>query len=183
MTQKKKHLLQDFIFLLISIAFAVALVESGIAQEFIQSLDGYTWLGILLAGMFFTSVFTTAPAIALLAEFSLSVPVPVVALVGGAGAVLGDYVIFAFVKDRISKDMRFLFSFSKHKRFTKIFQTKLFRFFLPFLGALIIASPFPDEIGITLLGMSKMKDSRFFIVSFVMNTLGILAIGLIAQNL
>lgn len=175
--------MQDLTFLLISITFAVLLVKSGVALEFIQSLDGYKWLGILIAGMFFTSVFTTAPAIALLGEFALSTPAPIVAIIGGAGAVLGDYIIFAFVKDRISKDMKFLFSFSKHKRFAKIFQTRLFKFFLPFLGALIIASPFPDEIGITLLGMSKMKDSRFFLISFVMNTLGILAIGLIAQNL
>ena len=49
------------------------------------------------------------------------------------------------------------------------------------LGGIIIASPFPDELGISLLGFSKMKTTAFIPVSLIFNFLGILAIGLIAK--
>jgi hypothetical protein len=41
------------------------------------------------------------------------------------------------------------------------------------LGAFIIASPLPDELGLTLMGMSKVRLAVLVPVSFVMNAVGI----------
>jgi hypothetical protein len=62
-----------------------------------------------------------------------------------------------------------------------IFKTKLFYWFVPFFGAVIIASPFPDEIGVSMLGMSKLGSRYFLLISFVFNSLGIFIIGRLAQ--
>ena len=43
----------------------------------------------------------------------------------------------------------------------------------PIIGALIIASPLPDEFGITLLGLSKLKIMVLLPIALVMNMLGI----------
>ena len=49
------------------------------------------------------------------------------------------------------------------------------------LGGLIIASPLPDELGISLFGFSKAKTSWFVPLSFTFNFIGIVLIGLVAQ--
>ena len=44
---------------------------------------------------------------------------------------------------------------------------------LPVIGAIIIASPLPDELGVSLMGMSQMKASRFILLSYILNSIGI----------
>ncbi|MFH1990444.1 MAG: hypothetical protein ABIJ19_01135 [Patescibacteria group bacterium] len=70
---------------------------------------------------------------------------------------------------------------SKSEKLISIFKLRIFRWSLAFLGALVIASPLPDELGLMMLGFSKMKTSLFVPVSFLFNSLGILIIGLIAR--
>jgi hypothetical protein len=41
------------------------------------------------------------------------------------------------------------------------------------VGFLIITSPFPDEIGVAFLSMTKMDESTFRVVSFAANVLGV----------
>lgn len=62
-----------------------------------------------------------------------------------------------------------------------IFRLRIFRWSIAFLGALVIASPLPDELGLMMLGFSKIKTSFFVPISFLLNFLGILVIGLIAK--
>ncbi len=66
------------------------------------------------------------------------------------------------------------------RRFRKIFHLRFFRWLTFLIGGLIIASPLPDELGLTLLGFSKAKTSLFLILSFTFNFIGIILIGLVA---
>lgn len=180
----KRHLIQDLGLVAASIAFAWAIVHF----EWVHAILSYTGDGVLLAsfvaGAFFTSVVTTAPAIAVLAELSQEGNLLLVALVGGLGAVCGDYIIFAFVRDRVSDDMAYLLKRTGTPRIIKLFhKRKTFRWLLPAIGGLIIASPFPDELGLTLLGMAKLSTKRFILISYTFNTLGIIIIGLAARAL
>lgn len=181
MSRKNKQLIYDVFFLLISIAFAVYISETGIAHKFIISFGELKWLGIILAGIFFTSIFTAAPSIILLGQFAETTPLLVLATLGGLGAMLGDYIIFRFVRDRLAEDFKYLLSFAKSGRFSKIFKTRLFHFFMPFIGAIIIASPFPDEIGVAMFGFSKIKTGFFLTLSFFLNGAGIFVIGFLAK--
>lgn len=181
MSQKKIQIFQDFILLAVGISFAIFISRTGLVHKLVLSLGSLKYAGVIIAGMFFTSIFTIAPSIAMLAEFSQTMPVSVVAILGGMGAVIGDFIIFRFVKDRVSEDFDFLLSSPKGKRLAAVFNTKSFHHFMPFLGALIIASPFPDEIGIAMLGMSKVRDRVFFPLSFILNAGGIFIVGWIAK--
>lgn len=175
-------ILRDLILLVSGVVLAVFLVRAGIAEQFVIWLDGWSWLGVVVAGMLFTSVFTTGSAIVLLGTFAETTPLPVLAVFGGLGAVLGDYIIFRFVKDRLSEDLEYLLSFSGKKRLSAIFRTQFFRLLVPFLGALVIASPLPDEIGVAMLGLSKVRNRVFLPLSFVLNGVGILVVGWIAKS-
>lgn len=180
MQTKTKHLLQDFVFILVSLTVAIFLVESSFLQSFVGSLHKVQYLAIFVAGMFFTSIFTTAPAIVILASFTQNENIFLVALLGGLGAMVGDYILFLFVKDRVLEDFKYIFGVSKHKRIPNIFKTKLFHFFSPFFGALIIASPLPDELGIAILGLSNTSNKFFLLLSFLFNAGGIFVIGFLA---
>lgn len=181
-SSEKSFILQDIGIIFLSILVAVILVKTKILTSILISTKELELLGSFIAGMFFTSVFTTAPAIATLGEIARANSVLLTAIFGGMGAVVGDLIIFRFVRDKLSGH---LIEFVNHqgagKRIRALFRLRLFRWLTILAGCIIIASPFPDELGISLLGFSKMKTSRFIPLSFTFNTIGIFLIGLIAK--
>ncbi len=48
-------------------------------------------------------------------------------------------------------------------------------------GALSLATPIPDEIGVALLGVSHFKQAYLLGICFVLNTVGILVIVFTAR--
>ncbi len=173
----KNNLYQDAILITASIAFAVWLSKSGALHAFLMAREGFEPLENFIAGFFFTSAFTTAPAIATLAHLAKSGSILNTAFFGGLGALLGDLVLYLFVKDRFSDDIMSLFNKRRREMVRHIFKRKLFRWFSPFVAAAIIASPFPDELGIMILGFVKTRALLFIPFSFFANFLGILAIA------
>jgi hypothetical protein len=169
--------------LIIGTAIGYWFIESGVIHSAIVQFSGAPIIASFFAGFFFTSIFTTAPAIAALFEICQQTPVALVALFGGLGSVCGDFIIFRYIQDDVSEDISFLFGKKKYTRLFHVFHTRLFEWSLPFLGAIVIASPLPDELGLTLLGFSKVKRGQFFLISFVFNSIGIVLIGLVAKGI
>ena len=181
---KNNSLLQDAGIVVLSIFIAVILVKTKVLTEILISAQELKLLGSFIAGMFFTSVFTTAPAIVTLGEIARANSIVLTALFGAMGAVVGDIIIFRFIRDRFSEH---LLELVKHqgagKRVKVLLKLKYFRWLTFLMGGLIIASPFPDELGISLLGFLKMRTWRFIPLSFAFNFIGILLIGLVAKIL
>jgi len=164
--------------LLASFALLFFLAGTEAADRFILWFETLGYVGIFVTGAFFVSTFTVAPAAVMLFNFAADFNPFFIALAAGSGAVVGDYIIFRFVKDRVWEELHPLFSdwFSRHLKFEQLFATPYFAWFLPVLGAVIIASPLPDEVGVGLLGISRMKHWQFLALSFFLNALGIFAI-------
>lgn len=175
-------LARDLGTIITSIAVAYILVEINAFDGIINSSQQWKFVGSFIAGMFFTSVFTVALSTVALIQISLTNHILSVAIFGGLGAVIGDLIIFKFLKKSIAEDVEDLIK-REEKRLDKIFHLRFFRFFIPFLGAIIIASPFPDEIGLAMMGIVNLKPRYLVPISFILNALGILAIILIAQGL
>ncbi|MBA3733063.1 hypothetical protein H0W91_01670 [Patescibacteria group bacterium] len=174
----------DIVIIIFSILMAILLVKSSTLQAVLDSAQGYKFIGSFIAGIFFTSVFTTAPAIVTLGKISQFNSIVTTAFFGALGALLGDLLIFRFVKDKFSEHILELVSHRKiGKRTRALFRLRLFRWMSFLVGGLIIASPIPDEVGISLLGITKMKTSLFIIISFSFNFLGILLIGFLARTI
>lgn len=168
--------------MLFSILFAVYLAKTDVLIRLLSTTAETELVGTFIAGLFFTSIFTTAPAIATLGELAQSYSLFQVAFLGAIGAVMGDLLIFRFVKDRFSVHLLELFR-GGGQRFKKLLRLKLFRLFTFVLGGFIIASPLPDELGVSLMGFSKMKMSLFIPLAFLFNFLGIVLVGLAARAL
>jgi hypothetical protein len=178
------YVIEDIAIIVLSIFTAIILVQTQVLANILSSTQEYKLFGSFLAGMFFTSIFTTAPSIVALGEIAQMQSVFIVAFFGALGALIGDLVIFRFIKDRLSDH---LMELMKHQ----VAGTKLkfkhhltfFRYLTFFVGGIIIASPLPDEIGIGLLGLSKMNMKWFIPVAFIGNFVGILLIGIVANAL
>ena len=182
--RRENHIFADVVLIAISIVVAVILVRTHILTQILTSTTELGLLGTFVAGMFFTSVFTTAPAIATLGEISLVQSVLLTAFVGALGSVVGDHLIFRFVRDRVAADVtELLREEGMLTRARKVFKFKHFRWFTLLLGGSLIASPLPDEFGIAILGFSKMNLKWFTVLSFTFNFLGIYVIGLAARAL
>lgn len=180
----KYLLFKDLTIILLSIFIAVILVKTHVLTNILTSTKELELFGSFIAGMFFTSVFTTAPAIVTLGEIAKANSIIQTALLGAMGAVIGDLIIFRFVRDRLSEDLMTLISHNNSgKRIKAILKIRLLRWLTFLVGGLIIASPLPDELGIGLLGFSKVGVWRFAPFSFTFNFIGILLIGLVAKSL
>lgn len=183
-TQNERNdIMRDLGVVALSVVIAVILAKTGVLAGILTSTQEWELLGSLVAGIFFVSIFTAAPAGVVLFEIAIVNSIWEVALFGGIGALIGDLLIFRFIKDSISEDIHWLMRKTKQERLLAIFRPKLFKWLIPFIGALIIASPLPDEAGLAMMGLSKMKTSVFIPISFALNFLGILAIGLFAKGL
>lgn len=157
----------------LGIALAIFLSKIGIIDFLVLSFQDYYIFASFLAGIFFTSAFTLAPAGIALAHIAQNSPIHAVALWGGLGAMCGDLILFFFIRDRFVKDVMKTMKPSTVKYILKSFHFGFMKWLSPVVGAIIIASPLPDEFGITLLGISKVKVAVLMPIAFVMNVLGI----------
>ncbi len=167
-------LTRDFGVIILSIVVAVILVKTGTLKSLLTSAQEWEILGSFLAGIFFVSVFTVAPAAVVLVQIAQANSILLVAIFGSLGALVGDLIIFRFLRDSFSKSLlNYIAGNNKNKIINFLKSLKFLRWFWPFLGALIIVSPFPDEIGLLMIGISKVKTHEFAILAFVLNFIGI----------
>ena len=177
------HIAKDLLLLLVSVGVAVFLLVSPSVEQILTVTFEREVLTSFVAGIFFTSVLTVPASIIVLGEIGSVASPWMVAAVGALGSVLGDLALFGFLKSHFNHDIEqllkarkrwLLFSFSRFRSFT---------WMLPFIGGIIIASPLPDELGVALLGVTKLPTKTFIIVSYFSNFLGILLVALVGSRL
>lgn len=170
--QARRELIKDLILIGIGVCIAFALVTTGVLDTIVGIL-GNGAFSSFIAGIFFTSAFTIAPASLALAHISLETPVHIVALWGALGALCGDLILFFFIRDKFTDDLKRSFKPSFAKHIMSSFHFGFLKWLSPILGAVIIASPLPDEFGLALMGASKMRIAVFVPLAFCMNFIGI----------
>jgi hypothetical protein len=175
-----RHLQWDLLILVASILLAFALVEAGAFTWLLSLSEGLELVAAFTAGVLFTSMFTIAAATVAFVEIGNSSNVLLISLVGALGAVCGDMLLFLFIRDTLAEDLRTVVRGRQIKKIFAYFHGGIFRWLSPVLGALIIASPFPDELGLALMGMSKVRSLYMIPITFVMNFIGIWAVISIA---
>lgn len=171
---------KNTIFLAMSLLALFFVARSGIAASLILKIGDWGYFGAFLVGIFFVSTFTVAPSIIVIYYLAQTLNAWEVALFAGIGAMIGDVLIFNFLRDGFFDEIRPLFSIFKKPSLVKLFNSSHFAWLMPVVGAAIIASPLPDEIGISMMGLSKIKRWQFLIVSFILNATGLFVIALLA---
>jgi hypothetical protein len=174
--------IHNTLFLLASFVVLFFAMQTHAAQAFVTQVGSFGYLSGFIVGFFFVSTFTVTPAAVLLFHLAETLNPITLALLAGAGSVLGDLVLFRFLKDRVFEELAPFVRKLGGSHLSLMVKTPYFAWFAPVLGALIIASPFPDELGISLLGLSKIGTVQFMALTYLLNVAGILFIVLIAQS-
>lgn len=166
----------------LGLVVAVVLVKTDVVAYLATITADFTVVSSFIIGLFFTSVLTTTPAIVAISEYSNFVSPVLLALVGAAGAVCGDLLIFRFVRSPLAHYFVRLASHSKLRTIGRMLDRGPLWWVVPALGALVIASPLPDELGLLMMGLSHIRLVQFIGLSFVMNAIGIFVIAVTAQS-
>lgn len=167
---------KNTVLLFVSIIVVLFLADTDIARTLIQRLGDWGYLGAVLTGMFSVMTFTAAPALIVLYDLSERLNIYELCLLAGLGSVLGDFIIFSFFKDKVFLELEPIITRLSKQPFLHIFHTPYFAWLTPVIGAMIIASPLPDELGVGLLSSSKIKKWQFILLTFVLNSVGLFII-------
>lgn len=167
---------KNLTFLFISLIFAFFLGRYEPFHEFLLSLGGFGYLGAFIAGMLFVSTFGFATGAVTLLVLAEKLNIFELGIIAGAGGVFGDFMIFRFVKDRLIDEVEPIYENLGGNHLTKILHTKHFRWMLPVVGAILIAAPTPDELGVSLMGIAKMKTWEFLPLAFVLDFTSVILI-------
>lgn len=183
-----KQLLEypKFLALLASFVLAYLLFHVGAFDALEQFLDGYGYVSMFLGGLLFSFGFTTPFAIGIFVATADHVhPVPG-ALIAGIGALLVDLTIFEFIRFEFLDEIRKLKTtalimraraWMHHESIPERIREYMFWGF----AGLIIASPLPDELGVTMISsITELEEKKFGMFCFVMNTIGVFVILLLA---
>lgn len=164
------HRYKYTIILLITFVTAWAVGRLGIIDAYAtQAAEANQLLYTVISGAMYSFSFTAGFSVLLFSKLSLTqemvLPLSLIAALGG---LLADLLIFRFIKDVILHELG-----DHTKRFiAKTTKTKVAKVALGALGAAIIASPFPDEIGLTFMGVSKIKFWELVVLTYVLDTIG-----------
>lgn len=167
--------------LTLSLVFVFILSRNAAFHNFVLSLGSFSYLGAFVAGIFFVSTFTVATGGLVLLILARSLDPIILVIVAASGALIGDLLLFRFLKNGVTREVENLYNTFGGKHLNHILHSQYFHWTLPVIGALIIASPLPDEIGVSLMGISRMKISQFAASSFIFNLIGIFTLVLVSR--
>lgn len=167
--------------LTISIITAYILFSAHFFEEFAKLLNSQGYISIFIAGFLFCYGFTAPFAVGFFISLAPGVNIFLAALLAGCGAVLGDLLIFKFIKTSFQDEFdRFKLTnfFQKMRRlFDNHVSGRLKKYVLWTFAGFLIASPLPDELGVSLIsGFTTMDRRAFVVISYLLNTAGIFAI-------
>lgn len=135
------------------------------------------YIGTFISGMLFAYGFTAGPATASFLILSKSQNILLAGITGGFGAFVSDYFIFRFVRHSFADEIELISEEKITRILGKTIPKALEKYLAPLLAGFIIASPLPDEIGVTLLAASRdISMKQFAVISFSLNSIGIFAI-------
>lgn len=171
-TQLSRQFFSLCLFAVGIVAAATAWLVPGVRVAF-HTLATSGPLGFLFIGLLYAPSLTAPLATVLIRDAGTTASPWVIGLLGGIGAGVFDLAIFLFSRRS-----------AQHSFFQNIRERLLGRpvisWTLATVGAVIIASPLPDELGSGLLGLSHIPAKVFLPFSILLNAIGI---GVIAAIL
>jgi hypothetical protein len=170
-------------FFSLSIIASIWLFSQQFVQDALIRTGELGYLGAFLAGVGFVYSLTLTSSTIALYFLAESHNILLVSIFAGLGGLCGDMIIFRFVRHSISRELGPIYRRMGGKHLRAFLHTKYVHWLLPLIGAIIIASPLPDELGVSLLGISHLKTWQFSLLSFIFNTIGIYVMLLIATSI
>lgn len=166
--------------LVISIIFSYYFFSKPEISGYINYLGGLSYLGVFIAGVLLSFGFTAPLALGFFIVLNpqnlwLSV------ILGSLGSTLADLIIFKTIKFSFMDEFNELQKTAAIKRINKLVRSNkniLIKHYLLYIFAgIIIATPLPDEIGVSMIaGLTTIKSWKLASISFILHALFLLMI-------
>ena len=163
---------------MIAVLIAYLLFKNPNVVGFVSGLGKLSYFGIFIAGILFSFGFTAPFSVGF---FVILKPENLIlsGVIGGFGAMIADLAIFNIIKisflDEFGRLRKEKLINGLRKFFKKEVGAKAYHYLLFALVGITIASPLPDEIGVSLLsGLTHIKQKALALISFILNTIGII---------
>lgn len=169
----KNYKYKGLTLVVINIMLTLILSKVDFLNKFFFNTMYIPFAGSFIAGVLYVSTTTAALGILILADLSKKLPPIEIAILAGLGCAVADFGIFRFFRDDLLKEITPIYNKLGGRNITRLMYHRSFRWSLPIIGAIIIASPLPDEVGISLMGIGKIKSYQFFILSLALNITGL----------
>ena len=172
-----QHKRRNVILLVLSLIFAIVFATSPLLNNLLNYFSPHPLITAFIGGMLFTSTFTVATGVILLLKLVGFYSPILVILLAGLGAAFCDYLVFILVKDKAPTHVSLIYkNMFNHSHLHKILHTHYFAWTLPVLGAIIMATPLPDELAISLMSLSKLTGFKFVFIAFTSHLVGMTTI-------
>lgn len=164
--------------LLFFIILAYITFNNPLVGILVSNLGNFSYLTVFIAGIFFAFGFTAPFATGFF--ITLNPPNLLLAgIIGGLGALSADLLIFRFIcvsfEDEFNNLKKSRYAQKISSLIDKNLNQRIKIYVMYAFAGILIASPLPDEAGILLLaGLTKIKISILAILSFLLNTSGII---------
>lgn len=164
-----KHTSMTIIIMLLTLL----LLNTALVTAVLEWFKNVGLLGGFIGGIMSVSMFTTAPAVVLLISIADHINPWQLVLAASIGSVVGDWLIIKFLEDEVAAEVKPLLRKYHILPLIRKFQRSRSRWVVSALGALVLALPLPDEFGIALMDISKVKRRHLLAICFVLNLFGI----------
>lgn len=165
--------IKNTLYLLIGILAAFILANIELFDIFLNHVRQVTYFDAFIGGVLFAFTFTFAVGGLITVSAAENMHPLLVAVIGGFGCMLSDLLIFRFVRSNIKINAAYVCGGPNKGYLSRLYCHRYFQWTLPVLGAIIIASPLPDEVGVTLMGIAEMSTKKFVLLAFLIDTIGI----------
>lgn len=169
----RKRLLHFFLIFFLTVLGTYLFSKDPGIRHFFTNLGVFSFLAAFLTGLLFISFFTVATGAAIFLLLAETTNPLTLILLGGLGAVLGDMVIYLFVKKNLISEIEDVYKTHGGNHLYTLFHTKYFHWLLPVFGAILLAQPFPDRLGVSIVHLAHMKLWRFILYAFLIDSLAI----------
>ncbi len=186
-SEKKRHLNIFFRYhykkltvLGLSIILSYLIFSRPEVSLYLTGLEKWEYLSIFIAGMLLAPGFSAPLAAGFLIAYNPS-SIIISALIATFGSLIIDIAIFRFIRftllDEFKRLKRTSFIKEVHNKMNSQSLNKFKVYIMYSFIGLMIASPLPDEIGITMLaGLTKIKQSFLAILIFALHFVGALVL-------
>lgn len=161
---------------ILTIVLFVLLIDSALLGAVFGFVEGWGYLGGFVAGILSVSFFTAVPAVVLILDLANKLEPHWLALMWALGSTIGDWLILKFYQEKIVQELHPLFKRVGLKQIVRLLRHRFTSWILFLIGAVFIASPLPDEIGIGLMGLSHLKRRYVLFMCLLLNAAGALVI-------
>jgi uncharacterized membrane protein YdjX (TVP38/TMEM64 family) len=168
------------LFLVFMMGLAYYFFSTPLASKLISSFNaaGYHW--VFISGALTTFGFTAPFGIGFLTKL-IPPNILLATLIGGVGAMIADLLIFHTIKFSFKDELKSLEKTKAIQEIEKIVKKnrhiKMTHYLLYIFAGIMIISPLPDEVGVSMLaGLTTINPLKFAMISFGLHSLAIFSI-------